>query len=129
MDYDGKGQKQLRLILRKIHGPVLDNNGIRRIRMNNEIDQIIDEADIVKYIKAKRRAGLGHLERMQENRVVKIIVQWTLQGKRAKGIPRRGWKDDMKDVKTLGLKNWKRMASNTSEWHNVVRLAKVHRGL
>lgn len=42
-----------RRILRNIHGPVLDNNGTWRIKMNQKLDQLIDVADIVRFTKVQ----------------------------------------------------------------------------
>jgi len=48
-----------RQILRKIFGPVNIDN-VWRIRNNMEIDNLIDGADIVRFVKAQRIKWLGH---------------------------------------------------------------------
>jgi hypothetical protein len=54
-------------ILRKIFGPVnIDNIWI--IRNNMEIDNLIEDADIVRFIKAQRIKWLGHIQRMDQAR-------------------------------------------------------------
>jgi hypothetical protein len=40
-------------ILRKIFGPVQDVNGIWRIKKNHELNELIGNADIVRFIKAE----------------------------------------------------------------------------
>jgi hypothetical protein len=40
-----------RKILRKIFGPIQDKDGSWRIRMNHELNELIGNADIVKFIK------------------------------------------------------------------------------
>ena len=56
-----------RQILRKISGPVNIDN-IWRIRNNMEIDELIEGADIVRFIKAQRIKWLGHIQRMDQAR-------------------------------------------------------------
>jgi len=45
-------------ILRKILGPVQNEDGSWRIRMNYELNELIGNADIVRFIKSKRIAWL-----------------------------------------------------------------------
>jgi hypothetical protein len=47
-----------RKILRKIFGPIQDKNGSWRIRMNHELNELIGNADIVRFIKSRRIAWL-----------------------------------------------------------------------
>ena len=53
-------------ILRKIFGPVQDKDGSWRIRMNHELNELIGNADIVRFIQSRRIAWLGHVMRMDE---------------------------------------------------------------
>jgi len=45
--------------------------------------------NIVKWIKWQRMNWLGHLERMEENRVPKTIFTQELEGTRRRGRPRK----------------------------------------
>jgi hypothetical protein len=54
-----------RQILRKIFGPVNIDN-IWRIRNNMETDELIEGADIVRFIKAQKIKWLGHIQRMDQ---------------------------------------------------------------
>jgi len=55
--------EQLRIselkILRKIFGPIQDENGFWRIRKNHELNELIGNADLVRFIKSRRIAWLG----------------------------------------------------------------------
>jgi len=51
-------------ILKKIFGPVQDENGIWRIRKNREMNELIGSTDIVRFMKSRRMAWLGHVMRM-----------------------------------------------------------------
>jgi hypothetical protein len=61
-----------RKILRKIFGPN-NENGIWRIKTNQELDEIIKHKNIINFIRAQRLSWLGHIERMQGRRMVKAI--------------------------------------------------------
>jgi len=54
-----------RRILRKIFGPVQNEDGLWRIRMNYELNDLINNTDIVRYVKRKIMAWLGHVMRME----------------------------------------------------------------
>jgi hypothetical protein len=70
-----RDEQQLRIfehkILRKMFGPIQDKHGSWRIRMNHELNELIGNADIVRFIKSKRLAWLGHVIRMGEKRIPK----------------------------------------------------------
>jgi hypothetical protein len=51
--------------LRKIFGPRQNEDGLWRIRTNHELNDLIKNADIVRYVKCKRMARLGHVIRME----------------------------------------------------------------
>jgi len=59
-------------IFRKIFGPN-NENGICRIKYNQELDEIIKRKYIINFIRAQRLSRLGHIERMQRTRMVKAI--------------------------------------------------------
>jgi hypothetical protein len=60
--------------LRKIFGPVQNEDGTWRIRMNYELNELIGNADIVRFIKG-RIAWLGHVMRMDDKRTSKRILE------------------------------------------------------
>jgi len=49
-----------RKIVRKIFGPTKEANGIRRIKTNKELDELIKHWNIENYIKAQRLSWFGH---------------------------------------------------------------------
>jgi len=51
--------------LRKIFGPVENEDRFWRIRTNYELNYRIKNADIVRFVKSKRMAWLGHVMRME----------------------------------------------------------------
>ena len=71
-------------ILRKFFGPVQNEDGSWRIRMNYELKNLIENADIVRFIKS-RIAWLGHVMRMGDKRTPKRILEWKPIGMRIRG--------------------------------------------
>ena len=71
-----------RRILRKIFGPAQNEDGFWRIRMNYELNDLIKNADIVRFVKSKRIAWLGHVMRMEGKRVPKRVLEWKPTGRR-----------------------------------------------
>jgi hypothetical protein len=60
-------------ILREIFGPVQNENGSWRIRVNHELNKLTENADIVRCIKSRRIAWLGHMMQMDEKGTPKGI--------------------------------------------------------
>jgi len=54
--------------------------------------------NIVKWIKGQRISWLGHLERMEEDRMPKKIFNQELEGKRRRGRPRTRWKEEVEKI-------------------------------
>jgi len=119
-----------RKILRKIYGPVQDKAGSWRIRMNHELNELIGNADIVRFIKSRRRAWLGHVMRMDEKRIPKRILEWKPIGRRIRGRPRKRWVEDIEeDIQALGIRGWKKLSKKRTEWRRITEKAKTHIGL
>jgi hypothetical protein len=55
---------------------VQNEDGFWRIRMNQELNDLIKNADIVRFVKIKRMAWLGHVIRMEEKRIPKRVLEW-----------------------------------------------------
>jgi hypothetical protein len=61
--------------------------------------------NIVKWVKGQRMSSLGHLERMEEDRMPKKIFIQELEGPRRRGRPRKGWKEEVeRDLQVLGVR-------------------------
>jgi hypothetical protein len=94
-----------RRILRKIFGPVQNEDGPWRIRMNYELNELIGNADIVRFIKSRRIAWLGHAMRMEDKRTPKRILQWKRMGTRTRGRPRKRWIAGIEeDLQIMGVR-------------------------
>ena len=71
-----------RKIFRKIYGPTYDN-GAWRIKTNQELDKIMKHKNIINFAKAQSLGWYGHIERIQEARMVKVINSWKPISKKA----------------------------------------------
>ena len=54
-------------------GPVKERDGTWRIKTNEELERLIDNKNIINYIKGQRLARSGHVNRMPDNSMVKKI--------------------------------------------------------
>jgi len=96
-------------ILRKIFGSVQNEDGFWRIRMNYELNKLIENADIVRFIKSSRIAWLGHVMWMDDKRTSKRILEWRPIGTRIRGRPRKRWIEDIEeDMQIMGIRWWKK---------------------
>jgi len=64
-----------RQILRKIFGPVNIDN-IWRTRNNMKIDKLTEGADIERFIKPQRIKWLGYIQRMDQSRPSRKLLNW-----------------------------------------------------
>jgi hypothetical protein len=88
-----RNEQQLRIferkILRKIFDPVQDENGIWRIRKKYEPNELSGNADMVRFVKGRRMAWLGHVMRMDGGRMPRRILEWKQMGRRIRERPRK----------------------------------------
>ena len=52
---------------------------------------------------------LGHLERMEEDRMPKKIFTQELEGMRRRGRPRKGLREVERDHQVLGVRRWREL--------------------
>jgi len=85
--------------------------------------------NIVKWIKGQRISWLGHLERMEEDRLPKKIFTQELEGTR-RGRPKKRWKEEAeRDLQVLGVRRWRELVADRKKWKDIVRQTKAHSGL
>jgi hypothetical protein len=100
-----------RKIFRRIYGPKYEN-GEWRTRTNRELEEMGKVENTVKWIKGQRVSWLGHLERMEENRMPKMIFSQELEGTRRRGKLRKRWKEEVEmDLHVLGVR-WRELATD-----------------
>jgi hypothetical protein len=77
-----------RKIFRRIYGPEYEN-GEWKSRTNRELEETNGGENRVKWIKGQRISWLGHLERMEEDRMPKNIFTQELEWTSRRGRPRK----------------------------------------
>ena len=93
-----------RKITWKILGPTRSDDGYWRIKIHQEISDILKGQNIIGFIKKQRLNWLGHVERMVEDNDVKKIKRWKPMSKRPIGRPKKRWKDDvLEDIKSMNV--------------------------
>jgi len=117
-----------RKIFRRIYGAKYEN-GEWKSRTNRELEQMIKGENIVKWIKGQRINWLGHLERMEEDRMPKKIFTQDLEGTRRKERHRKRWKEEVKrDLQVLVVRSRRELVADRKKWEDVVRQTKAHSG-
>jgi hypothetical protein len=61
--------------LRKIFGPVQNEDKSWRIRMNYELNELVEKADIIRFIKRKRIAWIDHVMQIDDKRTLKRTLE------------------------------------------------------
>ena len=118
-----------RKIFRRIYGTKYEN-GEWKSWTNRELEQMSKRENIVKWIKGQRISWLGHLERMEEDRMPKKIFTQELEGIRRRGRPRKGWKEEVeRDLQVLGVRRWRELVADRKKWKDIVQQTKAHSGL
>jgi hypothetical protein len=118
-----------RKLFGRIYGPKYEN-GEWRTRTNRELEETSKGENIVNWIKEQRISWLGPLERMEENRMPKMIFSQELEGMRRGGRPRKRWKEEVeRDLHVLGVRRWRELATDRKKWWDIVRQDKAHSGL
>jgi hypothetical protein len=68
--------------------------------------KLIKGTDIVRFIKAQRIRWLGDIQRMDQARPARELLDWKPMGTRPIGRPRQRWPENvMEDLKKLKVKN------------------------
>jgi len=109
-----------RKIFRRICDPKYDN-GEWKSRTNRELEELSKGENIVKLIKGQRVSWLGHLERMEEDRMPKKIFTQELKGTRRRGNPRKRWKEEVeRDLQVLEVRRWRELVAGRKKWKDIV---------
>jgi hypothetical protein len=118
-----------RKIFRIIYGSK-NGNGEWKSRAYRELEEISKGENVVNWIKGQRISWLGHLEKMEEDRMPKNIFTEELEGTRRRGRARKGWKEEVeRDPQVMGVRRWREMVTDRKNWKDIVQQAKGHSGL
>ena len=73
--------------------------------MNYELNKLVENAGVVRFIKSRRIAWLGHVMRMDGNRTPKNILEWKSISTKIRGRPRKRWIVDIEeDMQIMGIR-------------------------
>jgi len=101
-----------RKMFRRIYGAKYEN-GEWKSRTNRELEEMSNGENIVKWIKGQRISWLGHLERMEEDRMPKKIFTQELEGTRRRRRHRKRWKEEIeRDLQVLGVRRWRELVAD-----------------
>jgi len=95
-----------------------------------ELNELIENADTVRFIKSRRIAWLGHVMWMDDKRTPERILQWKHVGTRTRGRPRKRWIADIEeDMQIMGVRRWRNQCKERAERKRITEKAKTHSGL
>jgi hypothetical protein len=119
-----------RRILGTIFGPVQNKDGSWKIRMNCELNELIGNANKVRFIKSRRIAWLGHVMRKDDKRTPKRLLQWNPMGTRTRWRPRKRWIAGIEDdLQIMGVRRWRKQGEERVQRKKIIEKAKTHSGL
>jgi hypothetical protein len=109
-----------RKIFRRIYGPRYED-GEWKSRTNRELEELSKGENIVKWIKGQRVSWLGHLERLEEDRMPQKIFTQELVGRRRSGKSRKGWTEEVeRDLQVLGVRRWRELVIDREKLKGIV---------
>ena len=84
-------------------------NGEWKSRPDRVLGEMSKGENVVKWIRGQIISWLGHLERMEEDRMPKKILNHELEGARRRGRPRKRWKEEVeRDLPSAGSEKMER---------------------
>jgi len=76
-------------------------------RTNRELEEVSKGENIVKWMKGQRIRWVGHLERMEEDRMPRKFFTQELEKTRRRRRPRKRWKEEVeRDLHVLGVRRF-----------------------
>jgi hypothetical protein len=95
-----------------------------------EIDKLREGVETVRFIKAQRIKWLGHIQRMDQARPTRKLLDWRAMETRPVERPRQRWKEDvMEHLRKLKVKIWKETAKDRRTWRDLAEKTKTHKEL
>ena len=68
--------------------------------------------------------------RLDGGRMPRRILEWKPMGRRIRGRPRKRWIEDVEeDIQTMGIRGWRKLSEEKTEWEKITEKAKPHSGL
>jgi hypothetical protein len=68
--------------------------------------------------------------RINKNRTPKRVLEWKPIGMRIRGRPRKTWIEEVEeDIQRMGIRVWRKLCKEGTEWQRITEKAKTHSGL
>jgi hypothetical protein len=116
-------------IFRTIYGPIYEN-WEWKCGTNRELEEMSKEENIVKWIKGQMISWLGHLGRMEEDRMHKKMFTQELEGTRRTERPRKRWKQEAeRDLQVLRVRRWRKLVMDRKQMEGYYSTGQSHSGL
>jgi len=78
-----------------------------RILTNKEIYANVEKPTTIETVRLNRLHWFGHVQRMEENRILKTVLYMNLGTTRLRGRPRNRWQDEVReDGRIVGGEGW-----------------------
>ena len=117
-----------RKMLRKIYGPVIENE-LSATRQNDELEAIIKGENIVRFIKCKIKMAWA-CRKNSRHRIPKKVLYGMLYATRRIGRLRREWLNDVSmDRRRMGVNELRDRVRIRETWRHTVQEVKVHPAL
>jgi hypothetical protein len=102
-----------RKVLRRIYGPTQDK-GRWRPGWKNDLYSLHNDLNVVEDIKFRRLGWVGHIIRMEEEKIPEKIFNGKFHNTRPVGRPRTRWADIVQRdaLQVPGIQRWRRRAEN-----------------
>jgi hypothetical protein len=115
-------------ILVRVHRTVIEQ-GMWRVRTEQELRELYKELDIVADVKRKRLEWTGHIVRMDQGRTVKKILESKPDGSRRRETPTMRWLEDVENnLREMKFKRRRQKTVDREEWAFVINEVKALRG-
>ena len=67
---------------------------------------------------------------MDGGRMPRRILEWKPVGRRIRSRLRKRWTEDVEeDIQTMGIRRWRELSKERTEWKKIAEKAKTHNGL
>jgi len=86
---------------------------------------VLKKPTITETIRLNRLCWFGHVQRMEENRISKMVLYMNLGTIRLRGRPRNRWQDEVRENgRIVGGEGWQEKVRNREEWKKLLRTAR-----
>ena len=99
--------------------------------MNYELNDLIKKRSYSEICKKQKNCLAGSRDADGKKKTKpKRVLEWKPIGRRNKGRPRKSWIEDIKeDIQLMGIKGWRKLCKERTEWKKITEKAKTHSGL